>query len=822
MPEVEAHITGTVWKIEVEVGDSVEEGDTVVILESMKMEMPVEAEDPGVVKEILLRGGAVGFRGRHARCPRVAPKRPAPHGGRLLVDEPAPGVARLTISNPGKRGALDHAILDGFASMMPPLDARCVIVTGEETTFSAGYDIGDLRDRVFADEAEKLVAHPFTAAIDAIEAYPYPTLAALNGHAIGGGLELAISCDLRIAAATIALGMPPAKLGLVYSHTGIRKFIDTIGVAAHAGAVPRRPSDRRPHGARRGASSTRSPRPDDLADEALALAVEIAGNAPLAQLGNKRVIRAVLDARGELAPEVERELIELRQACFSSEDFREGRAGVRREAPAGVEGALSRGARGGGVCPPRSSVRAGTVACSAMPPLITPEEALRLGELEDHDEIEALVERAWRVRVERFADSTDMCSLVNAKSGGCAEDCGFCAQSKYAEADTPMHAMMEPEQILEHARAAEAAGAHRFCMVTQGQGLSKRDFEKVLDGRAARRRAHEPQALRVDRPHVRRAGEGAQAGRDPARAPQRRDGRVLLPGGLDDRPLRGAAAHDRRGSRGGARDVRRRHPQPRRDARAAGRDGVRAGRDQPHERPDQPAQPAPGDEVRRPRADGPVGGRQVDRDLPPDPARGAVPAVRRPRREPRRAAGDGGQGRPQRRDDGQLPDDARQHARRGPRDVRGARTQRRAPADNGANPRPDNRTAGSTARRRTSSRRRSTLHPPGPIAPNGLDVRLWDPSEQLRFSRKRPVPPRPDGAPNTATGAMQRTGPADRGAPALRSSSLIADARRTTPDAAPTRHARPYAPAGAGAAPPRPSPPPPRHRPDPSGIRRPA
>jgi biotin synthase len=117
-----------------------------------------------------------------------------------------------------------------------------------------------------------------------------------------------------------------------------------------------------------------------------------------------------------------------------------------------------------------------------MPPLITREEALGLGELTDHASIGALVERAWAARRERFGDSTDMCSLVNAKSGGCAEDCGFCAQSKYAEADTPMHAMMEPEQILEHARAAEAAGAHRFCMVTQGQGLSKRDFEKVLAG----------------------------------------------------------------------------------------------------------------------------------------------------------------------------------------------------------------------------------------------------------------------------------------------------------------------------------------------------
>jgi len=117
-----------------------------------------------------------------------------------------------------------------------------------------------------------------------------------------------------------------------------------------------------------------------------------------------------------------------------------------------------------------------------MPPLLTFEEALRLGDLTDRDEIMALVERAWEVRQRNFGDSTDLCSLVNAKSGGCAEDCGFCAQSRYADADTPMHAMMEPEQILEHARAAEAGGAHRFCMVTQGQGLSQRDFEKVLEG----------------------------------------------------------------------------------------------------------------------------------------------------------------------------------------------------------------------------------------------------------------------------------------------------------------------------------------------------
>src|SRR3954463_3323726 len=117
-----------------------------------------------------------------------------------------------------------------------------------------------------------------------------------------------------------------------------------------------------------------------------------------------------------------------------------------------------------------------------MASLITFEEALELGQLSDHEDIERLVDVAWAVRQDGFGDSTDMCSLVNAKSGGCAEDCGFCAQSKYADAETPMHAMMTPDQILEHAHAAEAAGAHRFCMVTQGQGLSKRDFENVLEG----------------------------------------------------------------------------------------------------------------------------------------------------------------------------------------------------------------------------------------------------------------------------------------------------------------------------------------------------
>jgi enoyl-CoA hydratase/carnithine racemase len=258
--------------------------------------------------------------------------------GKLLFDEPADGVVRLTISNPAKRNALDHPILDAISATLGELaDAsshtRCVVVTGAHGMFSAGYDIGEIPEDEFEERAERLVAHPFTLAIDALEAFPYPTLAALPGHTIGGGLELALACDLRVAQADIKLGMPPAKLGLVYSHTGLRRFIDAIGAArtrelfllgsyidahtAHAWGLVNRVSDA-----------------ESLDAMTLALAGELAGNAPLSQTGNKRVIEALLAAEGELPADVEQELIELRRDSFASQDLREGmRAFAQRRAP---------------------------------------------------------------------------------------------------------------------------------------------------------------------------------------------------------------------------------------------------------------------------------------------------------------------------------------------------------------------------------------------------------------------------------------------------------------------------------------------------------
>jgi enoyl-CoA hydratase/carnithine racemase len=248
--------------------------------------------------------------------------------GKLLVDRPAAGVVRLTISHPRKRNALDHPILDAITATLGELadaggEARCVVVTGAGGMFSAGYDIGEIPEAEFRQRAEALVAHPFTEAIDALQAFPWPTLAALPGHTIGGGLELALACDLRVAHEGIKLGMPPAKLGLVYSHTGLRRFLDAIGAARTRELFLLGHHIDAPTALQWGLVNRVVPAAR-LEAVALELAGELAGNAPLSQLGNKRVIAALLAAEGRLDGEVERELIELRRASFASHDLREG------------------------------------------------------------------------------------------------------------------------------------------------------------------------------------------------------------------------------------------------------------------------------------------------------------------------------------------------------------------------------------------------------------------------------------------------------------------------------------------------------------------
>jgi enoyl-CoA hydratase/carnithine racemase len=251
--------------------------------------------------------------------------------GALEVDHPAPHVARLTISNPSKRNALDRPILDALAETLPRLDARCVLLTGAGTMFSAGYDIGHFAPDRLAEEAAELVANPFEAALEALDAVPMPVVAALNGHAIGGGLELALSCDLRVAAEGARMGMPPGRLGLVYSHTGLRRFLDAVGAARTRELFLTAKLVDAATAASWGLVNE-VVAADAVAARGVALASEVAALAPLSQRGNKRVLRELLAA--SLDERVLRELHMLRDGAFRSEDFAEGvRAFVEKREP---------------------------------------------------------------------------------------------------------------------------------------------------------------------------------------------------------------------------------------------------------------------------------------------------------------------------------------------------------------------------------------------------------------------------------------------------------------------------------------------------------
>jgi enoyl-CoA hydratase/carnithine racemase len=241
--------------------------------------------------------------------------------GTVHVEEPAPGVARLAISNPDKRGALDRTLLESLRFTLERLDARCVVLTGEGRAFCAGYDIEELLREGYDDGEE--AAHPFAAALTAIESYPYPVVAALNGATIGGGLELAIACDLRIAADTVMLGMPPAKLGVVYATAGLNRFLTTIGGARTRELFL---TGRRVDAAtaERWGLVNEVVTADALPEAALALAGEIAANAPLSLRGNKAGIRALVAAGGVLDRDTVAALDAERRAAFESEDLREG------------------------------------------------------------------------------------------------------------------------------------------------------------------------------------------------------------------------------------------------------------------------------------------------------------------------------------------------------------------------------------------------------------------------------------------------------------------------------------------------------------------
>jgi enoyl-CoA hydratase len=149
----------------------------------------------------------------------------------LIVEENGP-ICTISFNRPEKRNLVTPLMLTELSSELKRLTdedkVRCVILRGSgDKAFSSGYDIHAIGDNDMIKHHEG--DHPLGRALRTVEDFPYPTIAMLNGHAFGAGFEIAVTCDIRIAVDDSLFGMPPAKLGVVYSHSGMKKFADLIG-----------------------------------------------------------------------------------------------------------------------------------------------------------------------------------------------------------------------------------------------------------------------------------------------------------------------------------------------------------------------------------------------------------------------------------------------------------------------------------------------------------------------------------------------------------------------------------------------------------------
>ncbi|MET7454142.1 enoyl-CoA hydratase/isomerase family protein [Streptomyces sp. NPDC005574] len=138
-------------------------------------------------------------------------------------------VATVTVHHPAKRNAMTAAMWRALPPLLDTLaadpDVRALVLTGEGTTFCAGADISTLRGS--PREAQRLAVD----AEDALAAFPKPTLAAIRGHCVGGGSQLAAACDLRFAEEDALFGVTPAKLGIVYPASSTRRLVSLVGPA---------------------------------------------------------------------------------------------------------------------------------------------------------------------------------------------------------------------------------------------------------------------------------------------------------------------------------------------------------------------------------------------------------------------------------------------------------------------------------------------------------------------------------------------------------------------------------------------------------------
>lgn len=238
------------------------------------------------------------------------------------------GVATLVLNRPDQRNALNPDILARIENELERFArdgaVRAVLFRGEgEKAFSAGYDITAIPAALPLEPA--LIGstpNPVERCMSAVARFPYPTIAMINGAAFGAGLELAICCDLRIACEEAQMGMPPAKLGLVYMPDGLKRFIDVVGLASAKEIFLTGRSYDAARARELGLVHYLVERAD-LEPFTRALAEEIAGNAPLALRGLKEVLSRV--NTWPFSDAERRACEEIVAGCFASQDFQEGR-----------------------------------------------------------------------------------------------------------------------------------------------------------------------------------------------------------------------------------------------------------------------------------------------------------------------------------------------------------------------------------------------------------------------------------------------------------------------------------------------------------------
>ena len=257
--------------------------------------------------------------------------------GTLLVEREG-HVAALIFNRPEKRNALTPDMLLKVYEVLGDFEKddaiRTVIFRGAgDKAFCAGYDISAIPTKGSPEvRAEPSNANPLDLALERIQEFPYPTIAMLNGHTFGAGFNLAICCDIRIGVEDIRMGMPPAKLGLVYHPDGLKQFIDVLGMARTREIFLTGRTYRGREAKEKGLVDYLVPG-SELESFTRDFAAEISKNAPLSLKGIKKILNMLLRS-GPLSEADYAEARRLMGAAFASDDLREGqRAFLEKRQP---------------------------------------------------------------------------------------------------------------------------------------------------------------------------------------------------------------------------------------------------------------------------------------------------------------------------------------------------------------------------------------------------------------------------------------------------------------------------------------------------------